>query len=194
MDLRSVQPPLRFLEGTEHIWEKLATIQRTGWVQWEIPNPENVAEHILAIRELAVRWRDKIELNDTDFENLLAIIEVHDWPEAIVGDMVVMGDERNVIALRNDKRAKERAAMEELCRDQDFGVEALTLYERYEQNADLPASYAKQLDKLQAVLLAERYEKQYGRLGLLKEFVTYSEHYVDIPTLVVELDAVRARM
>jgi putative hydrolase of HD superfamily len=186
-----IHPPLRFTEGTEHIWEALENIPRTGWVQWGIPNPENVAEHILAIRDLAVRWRDQIELSDEEFVDLLAIIEVHDWPEAIVGDLVIMGDEHNVIELRNNKRNQEKLAMQQLCLSIPNGNDALKFYERYEINADLPAQYAKQLDKLQAVLLAKEYEMRYQKSGLLKEFVAYTERYLDIPFLVEQLELIR---
>lgn len=187
MDLKSIQPPLRFPIGTESIWSALSALPRTGWVQWGIPNPESVADHIVAIRSLALTWRENIDLSDLEFSDLLAIVEVHDWPEAIVGDLVIKGDERDVIGLRTDKRNREKIAMVELCQGKIFGAETLALYERYEMNADKAARYAKQLDKLQAVLLAAQYEKQYHKSGLLQEFITYSEHYIDIPFLRQEL-------
>jgi putative hydrolases of HD superfamily len=187
MNLKTVQPALRFSVGTEAIWSTLSALPRTGWIQWGIPNPESVADHILAIRSLALQWRENIDLSDLEFSDLLAIIEVHDWPEAIVGDLVIMGDERDVIKLRSEKRNREKIAMVELCQGKPFGTEALALYERYEMNVDAPARYAKQLDKLQAVLLAAEYEKQYNKPGLLQEFIAYSEHYIDIPFLHQEL-------
>lgn len=191
MNLKEIQPPLRFTEGTEHIWDKLAQIPRTGWVQWEIPEPENVAQHVLAIRKLAMEWRENILLTDEEFDDLLAIIEVHDWPEVIVGDLVIMGDERNFIALKNEKREKEKSAMEILCKDIRRGEEALLLYKRYEVNVDDVARYAKQLDKVQAVLLAKEYGEKYERPGLLAEFLNYSERSIDIPFLVSEMDKIR---
>ena len=192
MEHSSIQPPLRFSEGTEHIWDGLAKIPRTGWVQWGIPNPGTVAEHVFAVRQLAVAWRRDIELSDIEFDDLLAIVEVHDWPEVIVGDLVIMGDEHNVIELRNSKRDKEKAAMQDLCREIPRGAEALALYGRYEMNADLPAQYAKQLDKMQAVLLAREYQEKFQKEGLLKEFVIYTERYLDIPFLVDQLEKIKA--
>lgn len=193
MNLNAIQPPLRFSEGAEHIWDGLAKLPRTGWVQWGIPDPETVAEHIIAIRELAVKWRNKIELSEIEFADLLAIIEVHDWPEVIVGDLVIIGDEHNVIALRNDKRQKEKEAMIQLCQNIPRGKEALQLYERYEANADIVAQYAKQLDKLQAVVLAKEYEEKYTKPGLLAEFIAYTERYVDLPNLKIELERLKEK-
>ncbi len=188
MDLKSVQPPLRFTVGTEYIWEKLELIPRTGWVQWEIPNPENVAEHILATRRLAVEWRELLGLSEAEFADLLAIVEVHDWPEIVTGDIVIMGDENNVIELKNNKRERERQAMAEICQTLPEGENVLTLYKRYETGYDLIAQYAKELDKLQAVLLACKYQKQYNRLGLVKEFYEYSNVRVMTPVLRDKLD------
>ncbi len=191
MNLKAIQPPLRFAEGTEHIWLALQAIPRTGWIQWEIPEPENVAEHILAIRKLAIELRENILLTDEEFDDLLAIIEVHDWPEVIVGDLVIMGDERNFISLQNEKREKEISAMEILCKDVPRGEEAFLLYKRYEANVDDVARYANQLDKVQAVLLAKEYGKKYDRPGLLEEFLNYSERSIDILFLVNEMNKVR---
>lgn len=194
MNLSNIQPPLRFIEGVNHIWEGLAEIPRTGWVQWEIPEPENVAEHILAIRSLAVKWRTEILLSETDFSDLLAIIEVHDWPEVTVGDLVIMGDEHNTIELRRNKWAHERQAMEHLCATLPQGKDVLALYTRYETGSDEVSRYAKELDKLQAVLLAEEYHKRYSRPGIVAEFVAYSAEYITIPFLLDVLEGVRKRM
>ncbi len=193
MDLKTIEPPLRFVEGTEFIWSALSKLPRTGWVQWGIPNPESVAEHILAVRSLAVTWREHLTLSNQEFAELLAIIEVHDWPEVIVGDLVIMGDETNVVELRRSKREREMAAMIELCSGKSFGPEALTLFERYELGSDQAAIYAKQLDKLQAVLLAAEYEERHQKPGLLTEFITYTESYIDIPFLRQELERLQPK-
>ncbi len=193
MDLKSIQPPLRFPIGTESIWVALSSLPRTGWVQWGIPNPESVAEHILAVRSLAVAWREHITLSDQEFADLLAIIEVHDWSEVIVGDLVIMGDETNVVELRSSKREREMAAMIKRCSGKSFGPEALALFKRYEFGSDQAAIYAKQLDKLQAVLLAAEYEKSYHMPGLLQEFVTYTDSYIDIPFLRQELERLQPK-
>lgn len=180
--------PLRFTEGTQHIWDRLATLQRTGWVQWGIPNPETVAEHIHAIRALALDYREHLALDANEFQDMLDIIEVHDWPEAIVGDLVIMGDEPNVAELKADKKAREWAAMEQLCQKLPEGATVLALYLRYEKGEDQAARYAKELDKLQAVLLAAHYEKQYGKVGLRDEFVLYTRRSITIPFLQEELE------
>lgn len=190
MNLKTIQPPLRFNIGTEHIWSALEAIPRTGWVQWNIPNPENVAEHILAIRELAVLLKSDLNLTEGEFNDLLAIIEVHDWPEIVTGDIVVMGNEANAIQLSQTKKEQERVAMEDICSSTVFGSEALAFYTRYEEGEDKVAKYAKELDKLQAVLLAVEYHKQYHRPGIVEEFYEYAKARISTPVLVERLEAV----
>lgn len=188
MSTSSQIPQLRFQEGTEQIWQKLRNIPRTGWVMWEIPNPENVAEHILSIRELAFGWKSELSLSEEDFLDLLNIIEVHDWPEVVTGDIVIMGDEVNAEDLQKTKKISEREAMVKICANIPEGDVALAYYIRYEEALDYPACLAKQLDKLQAVSVAAAYEKKYNRPGLLAEFVTYSKARIDIPFLKNKLD------
>lgn len=181
--IESITTTYRFQEGTAHIWEKLAQIPRTGWLQWEIPNPETVAEHIDATRALALKYRHHLPLSEAEFQDVLDIIEVHDWPEALVGDEVIMGDEENWQDLREAKHRRERQAMEELIVTIPNGRQALALYERYEAQSDTAACYAKELDKLQAVLQASEYEKRYGKTGLLAEFVDYTRDSITLPYL-----------
>jgi putative hydrolases of HD superfamily len=191
MNLKDIQPPLRFTEGTDHVWSALEAIQRTGWVQWDIPNPENIAEHILAIRELAVALKSELDLTTDEFDDLLAIIEVHDWPEMVTGDIVVMGGEVNAMQLSQTKKEQERIAMEDICRTIILGGEVLALYTRYEKGEDKVAKYAKELDKLQAVLLSVQYHKQFNRPGMVEEFYEYSKARITIPVLVKKLEAVK---
>jgi putative hydrolases of HD superfamily len=190
MNLKSIQPSLRFTEETEPIWLALEAIPRTGWVQWDIPNPENVAEHILATRELAVSLKVEFDLTEEEFADLLAIIEVHDWPEIITGDIVVIGDEVNAIQLSQTKKEQERIAMEDICRTLVIGSEALSFYTRYEKGEDKVAKYAKELDKLQAFLLAVQYHKQYNRPGMVEEFYEYTKVRLTTPLLLEILKSV----
>jgi len=83
-------------------------------VQWKIPNPENVYEHIVATRELAYSFREMCQLDERQFTRLIDMIEVHDWPEALEGDQVIMGDEPDVMMLRKVRHERKMAAMKKL--------------------------------------------------------------------------------
>ncbi len=178
--------PLKYASAYPDVIAKLEAIPRTGWVQWGIPNPENVWEHILETRNLAVVYQNGLQLSEADLLDILAIIEIHDWPEALVGDLVVMGDEANVADLRKNKKQLEKEAMLKICQNTKAGPEILALYERYENATDTNAQIAKQLDKLQAVLKAATYEEVYNKPGLLAEFVQYSKDYFTHPFILAE--------
>lgn len=191
MNLTDIQPPLRFIKEVEHIWSALAQLPRTGWVEWEIPNPETVAEHILATRVLATQWREKTTLSDEDFSDLLALIEVHDWPKAVAGDVVILGDEENVSTLRHTRDEAELKALENLCVNINSREKILILFKRYAAQADRVAILAKEFGLYQTVLTAQFYEEKYNRPGLLKEFITYTEPYITIPFLKQEFEKFR---
>jgi putative hydrolase of HD superfamily len=182
--------PLQYSLHYPEIITKLIATPRTGWVQWGIENPENVWEHIVDTRKLAISYKDSFGLSEADLIDVLAIIEIHDWSEALVGDLVVMGDEENVEELRRDKKQKESDAMQSICQGQPLGEEILSLYKRYENNEDKNAKLAKQLDKFQAVLKAVQYETVYNKPGLAAEFVNYSKDYFEHPVLKAEYDQV----
>lgn len=186
--------PLKYAPAYPDVIAKLEATLRTGWVRWGIPNPENVWEHILDIRKLAISYQESLGLSDQDLEDVLAIIEIHDWPEALVGDLVIMGDETNVIELRKNKKQLEKEAMLKICQDTQTGDEVLALYERYENATDANALIAKQLDKLQAIHKAAAYEELYHKPGLLAEFVNYSKDYFTHPFILAEYHRLASRI
>lgn len=182
--------PLKYASQFEHIIRMLELLPRTGWVQWKIENPENVWEHIVAVRELAIEYKPELGLSDEEFVDLLTMIEIHDWPEALVGDGVILGDEENVDELRSTKKARELAAMKTICANHPQGEEIFALYERYSTGSDRVARLVKQLEKLQAVIKAAEYEKTLGKKGLTDEFVHYTRDLISDSFLTKEFEKI----
>ena len=170
--------PLHFASNFSEVVLALEVLPRTGWVQWGIHNPETVWEHILATRELAIAYRDKLGLNETEFVELLDMIEIHDWPESMVGDGVILGDEPNVETMRSNKKKKEMEAMEKICANRSAGAEIHALYVRYANGSDRVARLVKQIEKLQAVIKAAEYEHLQNKEGLTSEFVHYTRDLI----------------
>jgi putative hydrolases of HD superfamily len=192
MNISDVRPPLRFVAGTDAIWAKLDELPRTGWVQWGIPEPETVAEHVMATRNLAVEWKAELGLSATELAEVLAIIEVHDWPKVHAGDQVILGDELDVDELKKQKRLVEEAAMSQLCAGLENGEEIMTLYKVYERQVDGLARLAKELGMFQALYIARTYESSHHKLGLLAEFIHYTEPYLSHPFLINKLKELKA--
>lgn len=184
--------PLRFSKNFPAIITALGALPRTGWVQWHITSPESVWEHTLATRELAISYQDHLQFSDEDFLELLDMIEIHDWPEAIVGDGVILGDEPDVDTLRRNKKHREWAAMTEICVTTVDGEKIIALYERYQQGIDRISQLAKQLDKLQAVYQAAIYEQTQSKTGLCNEFVHYTKDLIHDSFLINEFKKIAA--
>lgn len=192
MAKQPLSPPLRYADSYPEVVTRLQVLPRTGWVQWQIENPETVWEHILATRELAVTLRDTLQLREEEFADLLAMIEIHDWPEALVGDDVILGDEPDVATLRQQKQKRELAAMQEICSDKAAGAEIFRLYKRYAHGSDRVAQLVKQLEKLQAVLKAIEYGKTHSKAGLAAEFIHYTRELIHEPALKARFEQLAA--
>lgn len=172
-----------------HVYELLNGVDRTGWVNRGVENPENVKEHTEALLKLADEMLEYLTPEETD--GLMDMLEVHDWPEAIHGDEVILElnpDERK--ALKDIKFANEERALEELCKDLPNRQEIIDLWYRFELSEDAAATFARQLDKYQAVEKAWEYEQAQGIL-LFQEFLTYSINFINHPVLLERIERLK---
>ncbi len=179
-------PELKFAHLAPEVWQKLAEIPRTGWVKRDIENPETVQEHTIALKALAGSVSDSLtEFSLDDKQDLLDILEVHDWAEAIDGDKVtVTSDLVERKKLKEEKFASERDAMAKIT--ESLGVEGSVIFDlwlRFELSDDRVADLARQLDKYQAIEKAYEYEKSSGK-PLFKEFADYAAKDITHPVLV----------
>lgn len=146
---------IRFAESIQSLKE----IRRTGWVRSGIPSPESVADHILGVALLSMVLSRSQGLDES---KAVRMALVHDAGEAIIGDVVtIRGSCQASGALRSEKRRNERLAIARV-----FGAvgykDALALYDEFEAGASPEARLVSQLDKLEMVLQAYRYEKRSG--------------------------------
>ncbi len=172
---------LKFVEVAPEVYSALHNLKRTGWVDNGVKNPESVKEHTEALVRLAYELSP--ELSEEEKSGLVEMLEVHDWPEAIVGDEVILElrpDERKV--LKENKFEREKAAMNKLCQDLPIGAEIFNLWIRHETSRDPAASFSRQLDKYQAVEKALYYEQTQG-IKLFTEFLQYSINFINHPLL-----------
>lgn len=178
---------LSFANLVPGVWEGLTKLPRTGWVQRGVENPETVAEHTLSLRRLG---KTLGEFSDTERKELLDMLEVHDWPEAVQGDEVILnnGDTETYALLMSTKFEKEQHALRSICEKLgDDGNTIFNLWLRFETSDDTVATFARQLDKYQAVEQALIYEKE-QRIPLFREFFGYSREHIVHPVLVAQLE------
>lgn len=173
------------------VYQSLQDLKRTGWIQRGVENPESVKEHTEALIALS---QELIPLLSPDETNgLLEMLEVHDWPEALHGDEVILElkpDERK--ALKEVKFENEKKALTLICQDLPNGNEIMSLWLRFENSDDPAAVFGRQLDKYQAVEKALEYEQVQG-IKLFDEFLRYSINFINHPILLQRIDALKLK-
>lgn len=103
---------LHYQDSAAHVYEKLKQIERTGWVMSNVPNPETVFDHTVALLDLAERLQAQLALSAEEFADLLHMLEIHDWAEALAGDEVILDADPNSFTDEKAlKQAKERQAL-----------------------------------------------------------------------------------
>ncbi len=50
---RDMQPVLKYARLAPDVWSALGRLKRTGYVKRDIPNPETVQEHTIAVMRIA---------------------------------------------------------------------------------------------------------------------------------------------
>lgn len=173
------------------VYQALQELKRTGWVNRGVENPESVKEHTESL--IALAYELSGHLTEEENEELVEMLEVHDWPEAIHGDEVILElnpDDRK--ALKDIKFENERRALQIICADLPNGTEIMDLWLRFETSDDPAAVFGRELDKYQAVEKALDYEEE-QRIELFNEFLTYSINFIHHPVLLDRIEALKLR-
>ncbi len=159
-----------------HVWNALSQLKRIGWVQHGVEKPETVAEHIISLKQLAYELG---VFTGKQQEDLLLMLEIHDWPEALHGDeVIVTHDKIDREAREKIKFENEQRAMKTICDSLgEKGVEILAIWLRFETSDDEVAQFARELDKYQAVEKALYYETTQG-VSVFAEFLEYSREFI----------------
>lgn len=169
---------LQFAPFAPHVWKELQQLPRTGWIKRGVPNPETVAEHTESLLALAMEVEPITHGGRSD---LLAMLEVHDWPEAHTGDEIILTADPTA---RAAKRAREVAAMKDICAPLGtIGKSISDYWERFETSPDPIAILAREMDKFQAIEKALYFEK-IEHTPLFMEFLEYARPMITHPFLV----------
>ena len=153
----------------------LYKVPRKAWVDIGVSaeKVENVGQHTEALTALFNSVIEQIDPEKKlDRVKMLRLIQIHDWPEALVGDQIVYNkDKAKEVLLKEKKKKEELEAMEKLCgKFGEKGQKLMILWQEYERGGSAEARLIKQMDKLQAVSKAWEYEKQ-GKAVFAQEFI-----------------------
>ncbi len=189
---------LKFAHLAPEIWGGLAGVERQGWLDRNVPKPvESVQLHTLALKRVAREVTALIpEFTEAEIEDLLDMLEIHDWSEAIDGDEVIYtADELERKTKKELKFAREQKTMVEICAPLgEIGQQIMNFWMRFETSADKVSSLARQIDKYQAMEQAAEYEKTHNIPGLFKEFYDYSLKDVSDPILLERLAKIKGEI
>ena len=155
----------------------LKLLPRTGWLQRGVTAAESVAEHSFGIAALAL----VLTAADDSFdrERVLAMALVHDFAEALLGDLPLSA--RRLIG-EAVKRDAERRAMTDLCALLPGGDRLMLLWEEYAAGATREARLVKALDRVETLVQALAYERA-GNRSLDEFWVDAAEGLDEFPDL-----------
>ncbi|RGB30322.1 HD domain-containing protein [Rhizophagus diaphanus] len=137
-----------------HIVENLKKTKRTGWIQFNIKNPESISDHMYRMSILALLLND----DDLDKNKCVKMAVVHDLAEGIVGDISPAEG-----ITKEEKHRREMEAMQHICKEllgnSIQSQEIFSLWQEYENGETMEAKFVKDLDKFEMILQAFEYEK-----------------------------------
>lgn len=149
----SVDSTIQFM----HTLSLLKETPRTGWVENEVAGVESVSDHMYRMSVLCMMCPD----TSLDRNRMVKIALCHDMAEALVGDISPkMGVPKDV------KYAKELAALNQMMdplADEVHREEMKALWHEYEAQATPEAKFVRDMDLLEMVLQAVRYESSQAK-------------------------------
>jgi 5'-deoxynucleotidase YfbR-like HD superfamily hydrolase len=103
------------------------------------------------------------------------MLEVHDWPETIIGDEVIVTyDKKEKEKLKDSKFQRELEAMLKIIfsAKSNLDAEVLRLWTYFEKRQDEKSLFARQIDKYQSIEKAWEYQQK-GENVLVQDFIDY---------------------
>jgi len=152
-----------------HLYIAASNLERTGWVLRGIENPETVAQHQMDSALMVVSFfRKQVEflwLNHSKIQDTLLIHDIAE-PDSRVWDIT---PHCNVSP--EEKRRREEEVINEYLWNNPY---ALKLWTDYEYWITPEWRFAKEIDKLQAILKARFYEDTQWKNWITEEFYRHS--------------------
>ncbi|UCH88173.1 MAG: HD domain-containing protein [Thermoplasmata archaeon] len=150
-----------------HNCGKLKRIKRSGWLRYDIPEVESVADHSYRLAVLCMLVSRNIGVSDRlDAIKMLKMALLHDLAEILTGDITP----KDGIS-REAKSRLEAGAMKQILNDVDDDGELFGLWEEYNTGKTEEAKIVNALDKLEMAFQAKEYEADCG--DSLEEFYTF---------------------
>lgn len=151
-----------------HILQQLKKTRRTGWINYDVEDPESIADHMYRMGIISMLSNNK----NLDTSRCVQIALVHDMAESLVGDITP----KDPIP-KEEKHRRELAAMEYLTKEllEPFNPRAaaniLELWNEYENVASPEARFVKDVDKFELIVQTLEFEQQHDSQKDLGQFL-----------------------
>jgi putative hydrolase of HD superfamily len=139
--------------------QPLGDLPRTGWLQRGVVPAETIAAHVFGACQLVLALGPRVQ-PALDTQRCLALVLVHDAPEALLGDVPKSG--ARLLPAGAKRAAEERAAEELLAPLSEF---ALACFREHHAGTTREARFARVCDRLQLGVRLLGYRRA-GWLGL----------------------------
>jgi putative hydrolase of HD superfamily len=166
---------------------KLKEVIRTGWAKKGVSNPESVAEHTWRVALLALVLSPQLKINQP---KSIKMSLIHDLGEVLSGDTVWEKGEL-VIGSQKKKHDTEKAAIQNLFKDNPSFKGYIDLWEEFESQNTKESKAVKLFDKLEMLIQAYEYEKRGLNKEPLQEFWDNVEKYLKNTELELYLEELK---
>lgn len=150
-----------------NILRSLKTTKRTGWLNFNVENPESIADHMYRMGVISMMTQNV----QVESAKCVKMALVHDMAEALVGDITPEDP-----VTKEDKHAREAATIEYI-RDllEPFNSKAsqelYTLWHEYENLSSPEARFVKDVDKFELLVQTLEEERRYKGEKDLSRFI-----------------------
>jgi putative hydrolase of HD superfamily len=138
---------------------RLKLIPRTGWLLCGIPlgEVEDVAQHTFDVVAMTLVLSKELSLENVDLSRALAMAIVHDWPEALIGDIPYPAKKH----FRGEwKGSAEESALNELVRGLRSSRKYVELWREYREGKTVEAKLVHMADYLSIMVQALKYRER----------------------------------
>ena len=136
----------------------LKEIDREGWKRLDIDDPESIADHSFRAAFMALLIAEKFDL---DGFKLVKLLLVHDLAESEIGDITPqdpISEEKKLI--------KEEEAIQKISSFSKGDLNITELWKEFEYGYSKEAVIARDIDRLERILQAIEYGKEYPQKDL----------------------------
>jgi putative hydrolase of HD superfamily len=164
---------------------KLKQLKRTGWVMFNVSEPESVAEHSFSLAMLALTVAKDYGLDEA---KVVKMALLHDLGEAIIGDVVTQRRSR-ILPNQAAKQQRELAAMRQIAGNAGHESDWTSIFEEFVAGATPEARLVQDLDRLDAAIQATEYHDRFGLDP--SEWIENSRARIHDPRLLELLELLR---